>query len=153
MVHHAAIVDNLTGLVIFEINNNEYCIDINDVSAIINPNELEEGINLNPVETKKIQVDELLVPIIDLYKYGGMGNVGLNLNKDTRILIIEIGDKKIGFFVDKIKEIITIDVEFKTNALKFLPEKDNSYLIGKLKYEGRQLNFPDLNRIIAESVN
>ena len=62
-------------------------------------------------------------------------------------------DKKIGFFVDRIKEIITIDVEFKTNALKFLPEKENSYLIGKLKYEGRQLSFPDLNRIIAEAVN
>ena len=153
MVSHTSIVDNLTGLVIFEINNNEYCIDINDVSAIINPNELEEGINLNPVETKKIQVDELLIPIVDLYKFGGMGQVGLNLNKDTRILIIEIIDKKIGFFVDRIKEIITIDVEFRTNALKFLPEKENSYLIGKLKYEGRQLSFPDLNRIIAESVN
>ena len=153
MVSHTSIVDNLTGLVIFEINNNEYCIDINDVSAIINPNELEEGINLNPVETKKIQVDELLIPIVDLYKFGGMGQVGLNLNKDTRILIIEIIDKKIGFFVDRIKEIITIDVEFRTNALKFLPEKENSYLIGKLKYEGRQLRFPDLNKIITESVN
>ncbi len=153
MMNHAAIVDNLTGLVIFEINNYEYCLDINDVSAIINPNELEENIISNPIETKNIKIDELLVPIINLYKFGEIGQVSLNLNKDTRILIIELLDKKIGFFVDKIKEIITIDVEFKTNALRFSPEKDNSYLIGKLKYEGRQLNFPDLNRIVAESVN
>lgn len=153
MANPATIVDNLTGLVIFEINNNEYCLDINDVSAIINPNELEDGLNLNPIETKKIKIDEILIPIIDLYKFGGLGQISLNLNKDTRILIIELIDKKIGFFVDKIKEIITIDIEFKTNALRILPEKENSYLIGKLKYEGRQLSFPDLNRIIAESIN
>ncbi len=153
MVNTAAKVESLTGLVIFEINNDEYCLDINDISAIINPNELEESISLKPFESNKIKIDEFLIPIVDHKVFGGIENANLKIDKDTRILILELTDKKVGFYVDKIKEIITIDVEFKTNALKFLPETSNSFLIGKLKYEGRQLSFPDVNRLIAESVN
>ncbi|MEO8399190.1 MAG: chemotaxis protein CheW [Ignavibacteriaceae bacterium] len=141
MIDPLSLVETLTGLVIFEIKQTEFCIDIKDVSAIINPNELEESSIINPESTKEIKVDKLIIPILDLQKFNGLG--ALALNKDTRILILEFINKKVGFFVDRVKEIITIDIEFRTNSLKFLPEKDDTYLMGMLKYEDRQLSFPN----------
>ncbi len=152
MIDPYTIVETITGLVIFEIAIQEFCIDIKEVSAIINPNELDPSSINESTKGSQINIDNLNIPLIDFHQFFGFKK--REKTKFTRILVIEPENKRAGFFVERIKEIITIDKEFKNESLKFTPTKDKMFLKGIFDYEGRKLFLPDLHKIIAKmSIN
>lgn len=143
MVQNTTTIDTLTGLVVFTLNGKEYCADIKDISAIINPNELKEAVNLHGSKPF-IRINNLQIPIVNLHKYFGLEESGIESNK--RILTVEPENNIFGFMVDKVKEIFTMNKEFK-NKIEFIPSDKESYLIGVLNYEGRSLYLPDFNTV------
>jgi chemotaxis signal transduction protein len=143
MVENTTTIDTLTGLVVFALDGKEYCADIKDISAIINPNELKESVNLR-VNKPVIRINDLQIPIVNLHKYFGLKESGIE--SDKRILTVEPENNIFGFMVDKVKEIFTMNKEFK-NKIEFIPFDKESYLIGVLNYEGRSLYLPDFNTV------
>lgn len=149
MIDHYLISESLTGLVVFEISEMEFCTDIKAISAIINPSELNQP-GLFSTNDPKIQINDLVIPIVDFYKFFGVGHkYG---SKDIRIVLVEIQDQVFGFFVDRVKEIFSMSKGF-ISKLKFSSSNENDYLIGKLDYENRQLLIPDLGKTAVEKLN
>ncbi|MDR3666839.1 MAG: chemotaxis protein CheW [Ignavibacteriaceae bacterium] len=143
MIDHYQISESLTGLVVFEISEMEFCTDIKNVSAIINPNELNQpGLFAN--SEPKIQINDLIIPIIDIHHFFGVKHK--ERSKDNRIILVEIQDKVFGFFVERVKEIFSMSKGFK-NKMKFSTGYENDYLLGKLIYESRQFLIPDFSKI------
>jgi purine-binding chemotaxis protein CheW len=150
MVNPSTIIEDLTGLVIFEIGSAEFCVDIKDVAAILNPNELDKFEEIYDQASSKLMLENLIIPTVSLHKYIGLPES--KIMRDTRLLLLEFNNNKFGFFVEKIKEIVTVDKEFKNDALKFYPEKEKEYVIGTLKYEGKSLAMPDYIKILSETL-
>jgi chemotaxis signal transduction protein len=148
MIDHNLISESLTGLVVFAISEMEFCTDIKNVSAIINPNELNQP-SLFDSREPKIQINDLIIPIIDIHKYFGVEPK--SSSKDNRIILVENQDKVFGFFVERVKEIFSMSKGFKSK-LKLSKGYDNDFLLGKLNYEGRQLFIPDFNKIASENL-
>ncbi|MDR3609528.1 MAG: chemotaxis protein CheW [Ignavibacteriaceae bacterium] len=146
MIDHHLIGESLTGLVVFEISEMEFCTDIKNVSAIINPNELNQP-SLFDSHEPKIQINDLIIQIIDIHKFFGVEHK--SNSKDKRIIIVENQDKTFGFFVERVKEIFSMSKGFKSK-LKFSTSDENEFLLGKLNYEGRQLFIPDFSKIASD---
>ena len=143
MIDHYLISESLTGLVVFEISEMEFCTDIKNVSAIINANEINQP-SLFAAKDPKIQINDLIIPIINIHNYFGVEHKAKS--KDNRIVLVEIQDKVFGFLVERVKEIFSMSKGFK-NKLKFSTGYENDYLLGKLIYEGRQFLIPDFSKI------
>jgi chemotaxis signal transduction protein len=149
MVENTIKIDTLTGLVVFALGSKEYCTDIKDISAIINPNELKEAIDLQS-DKPFIRINNLQIPILNLHKHYGLKVSGSD--EDKRILAIEIDDDIFGFLVDKVKEIFTMSKDFK-EKLEFFPVEKELYLAGVMKYEGRSLYLPDFKKLYKDFIN
>jgi chemotaxis signal transduction protein len=143
MIDHYIISESLTGLVVFEISEMEFCTDIKNVSAIINPNEINQP-SLFAAKDPKIQINDLIIPIIDIHNYFGVEHKVKT--KDNRIVLVEFQDKVFGFLVERVKEIFSMSKGFKSK-LKFLTGYENDYLLGKLIFEGREFLIPDFSKI------
>ena len=143
MIENYLISESLSGLVVFEISEMEFCTDIKNVSAIINPNEINQP-SLFASKNPKIQINDLVIPIIDIHNYFGFEHK--SQSKDTRIVLVEIQDKVFGFLVERVKEIFSMSKGFKSK-LKFSAGYENDYLLGKLIYESRQFLIPDFGKI------
>ena len=143
MIDHYLISESLTGLVVFEISEMEFCTDIKNVSAIINPNEINQP-SLFAADDPKIHINDLVIPIIDIHNFFGVEHK--SKSRDNRIVLVEIQDKVFGFFVERVKEIFSMSKGFKSK-LKFSTGYENDYLLGKLIYESRQFLIPDFSKI------
>jgi chemotaxis signal transduction protein len=142
-------MDELTGLVIFEIAGKEFCADIKDISAIINPAELKLSSDIGSADEHQVLINNLNIPIVDIHKlYGFEQKDG---NGEKRILLLEIKNKMFGFFVEKVKEIFTSSKEF-AQKLKFIPYEGKEYLTGVLTYEGRRFFIPDYLRVVNQQL-
>jgi purine-binding chemotaxis protein CheW len=146
MIQQSALIETMTGLVIFEIGGLEFCADIRHISAIINPSELKQEENLAADKNSHISINNLDIPLIPLQKYFNLEMKPKN--EDQRVLIVEPDDILFGFFVERVKEIFTMSREFK-DKLIFSPGRDNEYLSGILNYEGRKLYMPDFTKILS----
>jgi|SRR5690606_15354521 chemotaxis signal transduction protein len=151
MIDQSAIIETMTGLVLFEIADQEFCADIRDISAIVNPAELNQKENLGMNDNPHVVINNLNIPIVPLHKFF---SVELNeKTEDQRILIIEPDNSMFGFFVDRVKEIFTMSKEFK-DKLTFVPrtsDKVEEYLTGTINFEGRTLLLPDFQRLLLNS--
>ncbi|HZW39600.1 MAG TPA: chemotaxis protein CheW [Ignavibacteriaceae bacterium] len=144
------LIDNFAGLVIFDIAGKEFCADIKDVSAIINPSEMDQLITDNVKNNSSITVNNIVIPLIDVRKIFGL-NVKPRTN-DIRILIVEFGTRAYGFVVEKVKEILTMSRELKIN-MEFKAFKNEPYLLGILHFEGRTFYLPDFKNLYQNKID
>jgi chemotaxis signal transduction protein len=146
MIQQTALIESMTGLVIFEMGGREFCADIRHISAIINPAELKQEENLHAEVDPYISINNLNIPVISIHKY-----FSLEIKpekEDQRVLIVEPDDILFCFFVERVKEIFTMNKDFK-DKLTFTPGKENEFLAGILYYENRTLYMPDFNKIVT----
>jgi chemotaxis signal transduction protein len=143
MVENTIKIDTLTGLVVFALGSKEFCADIKDISAIINPNEMKEAVDLQS-DKPSVSINNLRIPILNLHSYYGLTSSGAD--EDKRILAVEPENEIFGFVVDKVKEIFTMSKDFK-EKLEFIPFNEEEFLAGVLKYEERILHLPDFKRL------
>lgn len=140
------ISEKLTGLIVFEMEEKEFCADIKDISAILNPQELKTE-ESDIYSLSSIKLNEIDVPIIDLHKF-----LGVQFNKDSkdiRVMLVETDERLFGFIVERVKEIFTMNKEFRSK-LNFIPG-EGKFIIGRINYEGRELLLPDFKKIIESN--
>lgn len=143
------IIESLNGLIIFQINQREFCADIKEVAAIINPKEIGQEDNLKSPEPHLI-FDNMKIPILPIQNY-----FSLNIGEQTeffRIVLVEAIEKMFGFFVEKVEEIYTMSREF-TDQLTFMQDEENPYLMGIINYEQRELMLPNYGRIAQDKIS
>lgn len=138
----------LLQLVSFLIENEEFGVDILNVQEIIRPVDITRVPNAPAFVEGVINLRGRIVPVVDLRKRFNMSQ--RERDKNSRIIVVELDDKIVGFMVDAVREVLRVD----TNVIEPPPELaigiDAGYITGVAKLEDRLLILLDLERILSE---
>src|SRR5579872_7625060 len=96
-------------VVSFQLGSEEYGVDISQVQEIIRMVEITHVPRAPHFMEGVINLRGQLIPIIDLRTRFGMPRI--EATKDTRIIVTEIGSKRVGIVVDSVSEVINIPIE------------------------------------------
>jgi purine-binding chemotaxis protein CheW len=134
-------------IVSFALGKEEYGVDIAQVQEINRmvaithvpraPHFMEGVINLRGQ----------LIPIIDLRTRFGMPRA--EQTKNTRIVVTEIGGKRVGMVVDSVSEVLRVPIEQIEDAPDMIAGVDTEYIRGVGKLGERLIILLDLGRVIT----
>ena len=144
--HHSTI-GRLPGLLIFQINNYEFCIDHQCVREIMKFTDVDSI-------AKKRVTSEIISPearytLVNIHGILEFPNV--SFGNDSRLILIDSFGKKFGFIADKIVELIPTTELFSDNTFDFaLPHEGKQRFSGVLKFKNRRIMMLNLEKITRE---
>jgi purine-binding chemotaxis protein CheW len=142
----AATADQLQ-LVTFELGEEEFAIDILAVR------EINRMLQITRVPQSGVEVEGVInlrghiIPVVDLRTRFGM--VKLDSSSESRIIVVDVNDRTIGFVVDKVHEVLRIDSSIVDDAPTMSSNVDHDYIRGVGKLEDRLLILIDLERLFT----
>jgi purine-binding chemotaxis protein CheW len=139
-------------LVVFKVANEEFGVDINEVKEIIRWEEVTRIPNSPPYIKGVINLRGSIIVVNDLAMKLGMPSK--NIDDDTRILVVEVGDNTVGMVVDSATEVLRLPGEKIKEAPSIVTDSiDTNYIegVGVLD-EKRLLTLLDLGKVL-ESVD
>ena len=71
------------------------------------------------------------------------------LKKNTRIVVVELGDKVVGFLVDSVSEVLRVPEDLVEPPPPIVGGIDREYLDGVVKLEDRLLILLDLKKLLG----
>jgi purine-binding chemotaxis protein CheW len=133
--------------VTFALGSEEYGVDIAQVQEINRMVTITHVPRAPKFMEGVINLRGQLIPIIDLRTRFGMDRS--ERTKNTRIVVTEIGTKRIGMVVDSVSEVLRIPVEQIEDAPDLVAGADTEYIRGVGKMGDRLIIMLDLARIIT----
>jgi purine-binding chemotaxis protein CheW len=134
-------------VVSFELGKEEYGVDISQVQEIIRMVEITHVPRAPHFMEGVINLRGQLIPIIDLRTRFGMSRT--EHTKSTRIVVTEIGNKKVGIIVDSVSEVINIPIEQVEEAPDMIAGVGTEYIQGVGKVGDRLIILLDLTMVIT----
>jgi purine-binding chemotaxis protein CheW len=144
---------DLLQLVSFMIGNEEYAVDILFVQEINRMMQITAVPNAPGYVDGVINLRGRVIPVIDLrYK---LGLAKREHDKNTRIIVVEIKGKTVGFIVDAVKEVIRIPENITEAPPEIITGSNSEFIKSVGKLEDRLLILIDLEKILFanETVN
>lgn len=136
----------LLQLVSFVIGNEEYAVDILYVQEINRMLQVTQVPNSPDFIEGVINLRGRIIPVIDLRTK--MGIPKKEYDKNTRIIVVEVSGRTVGFIVDAVREVIRIPKSI-TEAPPEIVSGNNSEFISAVgKLEDRLLILIDLNKLL-----
>lgn len=134
--------------VIFKLDDGEFGIEIMNVEEITTYQKPTSLPNTPDFMEGVINYRDKVIPIINLKKRLLLGEV--NYNKDTRIIVINLKGKEVGFVVEEVSQTIRLDHKDIDETPELISGIDKKYItgVGKLG-EKRLLVLIDLNEILS----
>ena len=135
--------------VTFALDNEEYGVDIAQVQEINRMVTITHVPRAPQFMEGVINLRGQLIPIIDLRTRFGMPRA--ERTKNTRIVVTDVGSKRIGMVVDSVSEVLRIPVEQIEDAPDLGAGVDTEYIRGVGKMGDRLIIMLDLGRVISGS--
>jgi len=138
----------LLQLVSFHIGEEEFCVDILKVQEIIRIMQITKMPNLPEFVEGIINLRGRVIPIIDL-------RIRLGLEKKahsgtTRIIVVEIEGRTVGFIVDSVSEVLRIPRSITEAPPEIVSNINSEYITAIGKLEDRLLILLDLEKVLSE---
>lgn len=140
-------VDLTMKYVTFFLDKEEYALPISEVQEI---NRIAEITRVPNAPTHVLGVVNLrgkIVPVIELKKRLNLGKT--DLNKDSRIVIVENGTKIIGLLVDRVSQVLNIGAADIEAAPVEVVQTDENYIKSVCKLDSRMIILLDLQSVIG----
>ena len=134
-------------VVSFKLGSEEYGVDIAQVQEINRMVAITHVPRAPQFMEGVINLRGQLIPIIDLRTRFGMPRT--EHTKNTRIVVTEIGTKRVGMVVDSVSEVLRLDLAQIEEAPEMITGVDTEYIKGVGKIEDRLIILLDLARIIS----
>jgi purine-binding chemotaxis protein CheW len=134
-------------VVTFALGSEEYGVDIAQVQEINRMVTITKVPRAPQFMEGVINLRGRLIPVIDLRTRFGMSRS--ERTKDTRIVVTEIGTKRVGMVVDSVSEVLRIPVEQIEDAPDLIAGVDTEYIRGVGKMGERLIIMLDLGRVIS----
>ncbi|MBV8579087.1 MAG: chemotaxis protein CheW [Candidatus Eremiobacteraeota bacterium] len=134
-------------VVSFKLGSEEYGVDIAQVQEINRMVAVTHVPRAPQFMEGVINLRGQLIPIIDLRTRFAMPRT--EHTKNTRIVVTEIGTKRVGMVVDSVSEVLRLPVEQIEAAPEMITGVDTEYIRGVGKIEDRLIILLDLARIIS----
>ncbi len=139
--------DELLQLVSFTIGNEEFGVDILYVQEINRMIQVTKVPNALDFVEGVINLRGRVIPVIDLRTKMGMPKKEADNN--TRIVVVEINGKTVGFIVDAVKEVLRIPSSITEPPPQIVAGINSEYIKSVGKLEDRLLILIDLEKILS----
>ena len=134
-------------VVSFKLGSEEYGVDIGQVQEINRMVAVTHVPRAPEFMEGVINLRGQLIPIIDLRARFGMERA--EHSKSTRIVVTEIGTKRIGMVVDSVSEVLRLPLEQIEEAPDMISGVDTEYIRGVGKLDERLIILLDLGKIVT----
>jgi purine-binding chemotaxis protein CheW len=134
-------------VVSFKLGSEEYGVDIAQVQEINRMVAVTHVPRAPQFMEGVINLRGQLIPIIDLRTRFGMPRA--EHTKSTRIVVTEIGAKRVGMVVDSVSEVLRLPTDQIEDAPEMITGVDTEYIRGVGKIEDRLIILLDLAKIIS----
>jgi purine-binding chemotaxis protein CheW len=134
-------------VVSFKLGSEEYGVDIGQVQEINRMVAVTKVPRAPQFMEGVINLRGQLIPIIDLRTRFGMERA--EHSKSTRIVVTEIGSKRIGMVVDSVSEVLRLPLEQIEEAPDMISGVETEYIRGVGKLEERLIILLDLGKIVT----
>ncbi|WMW25477.1 chemotaxis protein CheW [Methanolobus sediminis] len=141
--------EELLQLVICQLSDEEFGIDISRVKEIIRVPEITNIPQTLSYVEGMINLRGCLVPVIDLAKRFGL----MSSTKDasSRIVVVELGNLTAGMIVDSVTEVLRISTDDIDKAPDIITKGvSERYIQGVGKIDGRLLVLLDIERVFTD---
>lgn len=135
--------------VIFKLNDEEYGIEITNVREITEYNESTKVPNCYDFIDGIINLRGNVVPVINLKKRFNLEETKINNN--SRVVIISIAEKQVGFIVDDASHVLTLDEKDIEETPEIISGVDKKYIVGIGKKEEKIIILLNLEAILSEN--
>ncbi len=139
--------EELLKVVSFHLGTEEYGVDITQVQEIIRMVEITHVPRAPHFMEGVINLRGQLIPIIDLRTRFGMKRTAVT--KSTRIVVTEIGTKRVGIVVDSVSEVLNIPLDNVEDAPEMIAGVGTEYIQGVGKLAERLIIMLDLTMVIS----
>lgn len=134
-------------LVTFTIGDEAFGIDILQVQEIIRPVAVTRVPHAPAFVEGMINLRGRVVPILDLRKRFGLP--ARAADRFARVLVVEVGDRIVGFLVDAVREVLHVETAQIEPPPAFATGIDGHYITGIARLEERLLILLDLLRVLT----
>jgi len=141
----SASIENISGLLIFQIGKMEFCTDLKLISAIMKPEEVKIDRMGNRLTHEFSERKYMTIDFAAFYSLESD-----KLLDSCRVLFLEVYGQKISFYVDKVLEIISLDKIFIEESVEMELSSDKDYISYIMSIQGNRFYFPDYDRIAKE---
>lgn len=135
--------------VIFKLDEEEYGIDIINVKEIGTYKEPVNIPNSPDFIEGIINYRGEVIPIVNLKKRFNLN--GLVIGKNTRVIIINIKDKQVGFVVDEASQTIRLDESDIEKTPEMVTKVNLEYITGVGKKDDRLILMIDLEKVLTDN--
>ena len=134
-------------LVIFKVNNEDFGVEIGQVSSIEKPMEIFQIPNTPDYIEGLINLRGKVHTVFNLRKKFSLPVKEFDDN--TKIVITNVNNLNLGFLVDEVNEIVRIEDESIEVTPKVISSVDKEYLKGIAKMGDRLVLLLDLGRVLS----
>ncbi|MCL5268226.1 MAG: chemotaxis protein CheW [Bacteroidetes bacterium] len=134
-------------LVSFVVEDEEFGVDILKVQEIIRTVEITRVPKSPEFVEGVINLRGKIVPVIDLRRRFGIEK--RERDNETRIIVVELTDKVVGFLVDKVKEVIRVEKSIIEPPPELTTSISSNYITGVAKLQDRLLILLDLDKVLS----
>lgn len=151
-LEHKVESDELLQLVSFKIGDEEFGVDILKVQEINRMLNITKVPNSPEFVEGVVNLRGRIIPVIDLRKR-------LNLpekeaDNKTRIVVVELEDKTVGFLVDEVSEVLRIPKSITEAPPAMVAGIESDFITAVGKLEDRLLTLLDLEKLLkAEEIS
>ncbi|HEY9165606.1 MAG TPA: chemotaxis protein CheW [Candidatus Kryptonia bacterium] len=139
--------DTIYQLVSFVVEHEEFGVDILKVQEIIRTVDITRVPKAPAFVEGVINLRGKIVPVIDLRKRFGID--AKEKDNETRIIVVELTDKVVGFLVDKVKEVIRVEKSIIEPPPELTTSVSANYITGVAKLQDRLLILLDLDKVLS----
>lgn len=139
----------LLQLVSFVLGNEEFGVDILCVQEINRMLQITKVPNAPSYVDGVINLRGRVIPVIDLRQKLGLPRKEHDHN--TRVIVVEVNNKTVGFVVDGVKEVLRIPVSITEAPPEIVSGIKSEYIKSVGKLEDRLLILIDLEKILSKS--
>lgn len=133
-------------LVTFHVAREEFAVDILDVREINRMMDITRVPHAPDFVEGVINLRGQVIPVVDLRKRFGL-EPG-ERDKNTRIVVVELGSKVVGFLVDSVSEVLRVPKSLVEPPPALASGVEADYIRGVVKLEDRLLVLLDLHRLL-----
>lgn len=139
--------EQILQLVSFKLGKEEFGVDILKVQEIIKLIDITTVPNAPKFVEGVINLRGRVIPIIDLRIRLGMERK--ELDNKSRIIVVELDSKTIGFIVDEVNEVLRIPTDIIEPPPDMVLGIDTDYIIAVGKLEEKLLILLDLEKVLS----
>lgn len=139
----------LLQLVSFMIGSEEFAINILSVQEINRMLQITKVPNAPAFVSGVVNLRGRVIPVIDLRTKLGLSTK--EFDKNTRIVVVEVKDKTVGFIVDAVKEVLRIPTNITEPPPELVTGINSEFIMAVGKLEDRLITLIDIEKVLSNS--